>query len=484
MATDRRAPPRDVDENVRAAYSTNDDPSAPAVDDPPQTEPNPPMSSESAFQDTTRVSAPPQFSTSPHLHDETREEQVPTPKRGRARKAVDNEETQQLLTLFAYHRDPVRVAQELRLNASELQERIESLGLRRRVNTILERTTDIELFKPQRTTTTRAPSAPKPLVRKRGEKPEARQEPVEEKPVVATPEEPGIRWEPREKLDREEAAQKKGRKRAVTSLTPRREYVQVSTRSPKAAAVKAPKRKKKKTLVASPPANAEKQSQPGQTAPEPELKFELKYSIQTLFDPAARGVVENLLETEKANPRILAQKLSETYEGPLGRELTDEDLRAIVEIHGFTESFAEKEAANTRFLIGFHQGARGKLANALGLAPSELGDYLARLGLTADLERTRAERARLELGRNRLRDRLLQVLTRAPYLDDLGVLPVIDREVKDKLLEFFDAHRAEAEDAEALEEKVREETALEPNPFNKLLRRYELQDHAKTLLED
>src|SRR5690606_12840589 len=107
---------------------------------------------------------------------------APRAERGRGRKAADDEATQQLLTLFAYHRDPVRVAQELRLSASELQDRIDALGLRRRVNTILERTTDIELFQPQRFVTTKKPAAPKPLVRKRSEKAEAAPEPPAEPP--------------------------------------------------------------------------------------------------------------------------------------------------------------------------------------------------------------------------------------------------------------------------------------------------------------
>ena len=62
----------------------------------------------------------------------------------------------------------------------------------------------------------------------------------------------------------------------------------------------------------------------------------------------------------------------------------------------------------------------------------------------------------------------MQVLTRAPYLDDLGVLGVIDREVRETIEELFAKHGDP--------EKVREELGLEPNPFLKLLRRYQMAD--------
>lgn len=424
------------------------------------------MNSESEFQDSGHRQSTPSFSVSPELDEVSLSQQSRSEapkKRSRSRKAANTEETQELLTLFAYHRDPVRVAQELGLSASQLQERVDELGLRSRVTTILERTTDIDLFQPQRFTPRKSRVSPTPLIRKRGEKPEPKRETAAEPEPEPTPEQPNIVWEPREKLDRHEAEVKKGRgKHAATKLSPRREYVRPTpTKKTARRPAKAPRKKQKAAPVAPPP--------------------ELKLSLTSLFTPEARPMLEELLETEKANVRMLAAKLSENYEGPGGRDLNEEDLRSLFDHHGLTEEFNQKELANTRFLMGFHQGARGKLANALLMSLPELESFLARLGLTAELERLREQRAKQELGRNRLRDRFMQVLTRAPYLDDLGILPVIDREVEETLREFFNTRQSEATSPEELEELVREDTGLEKNQFAKLLKRYDMQEHARDL---
>ncbi len=64
----------------------------------------------------------------------------------------------------------------------------------------------------------------------------------------------------------------------------------------------------------------------------------------------------------------------------------------------------------------------------------------------------------------------MQVLTRAPYLDDLGVLAIIDGEVREHLGALFERHVGPG----ALE-TVRAELGIEKNPFGKLLRRYRME---------
>jgi hypothetical protein len=227
-------------------------------------------------------------------------------------------------------------------------------------------------------------------------------------------------------------------------IQPRREYVREARRRPKPA----------------PPPKASK----AETRPTVQRR-----PFVDLQSEGGKAILEKLLADEKANPRVLVASLAERFNGP-DRPLNESDFRQLLQAHGLAVEFRDRETANTRFLIGFHQGARSKLANALQLTPDELAACLARLNLTGDLERTRAERARLELGRRRINDRIVQVLTRAPYLDDLGVLPVIDREVRDYLQDQLSTRGglAAAED-------IRSDLGLEKNAFAKLLRRYSLQ---------
>jgi hypothetical protein len=356
---------------------------------------------------------------------------------------------QAMMTLFAYHRDAVRVAQELGISIFELNERIETLGLRRRIHRLLESTTDIDLFSPERVSSTRSTTTPTPVVRRRTERAEERPElpfePPVEAPSRSTPvasSEPvnahGTRVYRRTETTPAEVPPAAG--------TGRREYVREPKRSPKPAR---PAPAKAKAVPPPPPA---------------------KRSYAELESSAGAAAIERLLTDEKANPRLLAARLAEQYEGPSG-PLKEDDFRALLQRHGLDIAFREREIANTRFLIGFHQGARGKLANALQMNTEDLNAYLTRLDLLDELDRVRADRARLELGRRKMSDRVVQVLTRAPYLDDIGVLKVIDREVREHLEEKLSVGPGE----EGLE-AFRGELGLEKNAFAKLLRRYGMEN--------
>lgn len=358
-------------------------------------------------------------------------------------------EAESLLTLFAYHRDAVRVAQELGIGLAALNERVESLNLRRRITRMLETTTDIDNFSPGRLKLVKGEAQPAPVVRKRGEKPA-----VEESappPVAGERDEPAARTEPvnahgtrvyRRTERRPEPA-------ADPSKT-RREYVREPKRRAKPAAAR----------VREPAAPEEPTAAPTVA----------KLPFSDLQAASGRTTLERLIGDEKANPRVLAASLAERFDGP-GRAISESDLRQLLKHHELLEAFDSRERANARFLIGFHQGARSKLCNALQLAPTELGGYLERLGLVGELERTREERARLELGRKRMADRIAQVLTRAPYLDDLGILPAIDAEVRASLTALLAEHGGVAD-------ATREALGVDAKAFTKLLKRYDLATRA------
>jgi len=372
---------------------------------------------------------------------------VTTPIAGTRLDSPAQQEQQALLTLFAYHRDAVRVAQELGIGLYELNERIERLGLRRRIHRLVESTTDIELFSPERMDRTRTPSSPVPVLRRRSERTDEHKVISEPTPLPEPPSSPAAISTP------VNAHGTRVYRRQDSSPTPdpaanglgaRREYV------------REPKRGNKTPR----PMDMRDKAPPSTPARRP---------IAELGSTAGAELLQKLLAEEKANPRVLAAKLAEQYDGP-GYPLGETEFRALLDRHGLSAEFVEKEKANARFLIGFHQGARGKLAHAFLMTAEELNAYLTRLDLAAELERVRQERSRIELGRRKMTDRAVQVLTRAPYLDDLGVLQVIDREVRDWLEE---QHVREA--APERLDVLREELGLEKNAFAKLLRRYGLE---------
>jgi len=364
-----------------------------------------------------------------------------------------------LLTLFAYHRDPVLVAQAMTIGLEELQERIESHGLRRRIQTLLERTTDIDVFSnaPRRKSAASGEEA-KPVVRKAHEKRPAR--PVEEPAPAA--------WESEGPAARTDPVNAFG-----TRVFRRREAEVTNASTPIGAGrLEYVRETKKKTRVKPAAQKAEAPPRPAAAPVAPAAPAApAKAPFAELQAPAGRLVLERLFADEKANPRVLVGKLGERYDGP-GRPLVESDLRQLLRHHGLSSAFEEKELVNSRFLIGFHQGARGKLANALLMSSDEVQAYLSRIGLSADLEQTRAERARQELGKKRFADRVAQVLTRAPYLEDLGILPAIDAEVRREVENAIaQARVASSADVDAT---ARAALGVDTKAFAKLRKRYEV----------
>ena len=364
-------------------------------------------------------------------------------------------EADELLTLFAYHRDNVLVAQSLGVGLVELSERVEHLGLWRSIQRMLERTTDIDVFSPGRVVAPKSSGVTAPVLRKRGEKPA----PTPEEPSQRGPasEGPAADTEPVNSFGTRVYRRTEERRPApvpvATTPAPRREYVREAKRPVRH--VEKPQKSERVPLPT-----------PAPVVPE-------KKPFSELQATQGKATLERLISDEKANPRVLAAKLAERFEGP-GRDVNESDLRQLLKHHGLLGTFEEREVTNTRFLIGFHQGARAKLLNALQMSADEVDRYLARTGLSAELERVRAERSRIELGRKKLSDRITQVLTRAPYLDDLGILGTVDTEVREALTEQFATVEKNGASGPAAAEAVRSELGLEPNPFAKLLKRYDL----------
>ncbi len=331
-----------------------------------------------ALAHIARQGLPPEPAPEPEEAAPPVPEEPEAPARSRRRAGTarpeSDQESQALMTLFAYHRDAVRVAQELAVGLTELNERIEALGLRRRIHRLLESTTDIDAFRPELMSSPTTGS-PVPVVRRKSDRPVAVEPELVEPPEPEPPEETG----------------------PATNTTPVTPFgTRVYRRVPQSAAppppeptsglavrreyVRETRRRKKTAKVATPARPVEVPKEPA------------KRPFVELQAPGGAAVLTRLLADEKANPRVLATKLGERFDGPANRPLDETDLRALLQHHGLADTFREREIANARFLIGFHQGARGKLANALLMTPEDLSAYLSRIGLAEELEKTRAER--------------------------------------------------------------------------------------------
>jgi hypothetical protein len=331
-----------------------------------------------------------------------------------------DEERSQILAAFERLRDPAKVATELGFAASDLDARIGRLSLRREVSRLLAGTAPPRV-RSGRATPAAPPKGPNPavMIRRRDERPA---------PVQAERRDP-----------------------AVTPLEP--------SHRPSAPAL-APSTGAGR-FVAGPAARRD---------------------ASELQGPSGSAALWDLIEAYKGNRCAIERRLVELYARPDGSSLASSDFDALLARHGLTERFRTRQIENIRFLFGFHKGAKAKVAQALLIDLGALDALLTDLGLRSEIEGLRERHRGFVRTRMPLAERLRLVLVREKYLADLGILEDVDRAVEAHVREAFSRHSASAPAASAVEERVRRELALDPETMKRLIRRYRLFGHARSLL--
>lgn len=288
---------------------------------------------------------------------------------------------QELLTLYAYHRDHPLVARALRLSLAEVELEIAKFGLRRRVQALV-RASDHTL--PAAQSVVGASSGPTLRVRKGGEKPQPKPAPE-----------------------------------SVTSRTT--EAQQTATDTPAAGAPKAwgqpPKRvvENVRKPKPAPVQRVELPTRPAKAEPEGWPEFtqdELKAILRQL------GPRRHLLQDRMGRP---------------GRPLPTPLLLNAFRAAGLEREFGQRERDLVRGLLSRHRGSYAPIAAELMITVARLEQLLKERGLTKefdDVRKTYQDQAR---ARRWPKEQLEQLLKEKERLLDLGVYSELLRAAGEKV---------------------------------------------------
>lgn len=120
------------------------------------------------------------------------------------------------------------------------------------------------------------------------------------------------------------------------------------------------------------------------------------------------------------------------------------------------------------------RGERGRTARELGISLEALEQRFVELGLGADVKRMLQAVRRRELDRESLPDRIRQVLQSATYLEDLGILWKVDRDLKARIEGLWNKICSESPSERAAAAALKLDLALSETHVRRLLQRYAL----------
>jgi hypothetical protein len=208
-----------------------------------------------------------------------------------------------------------------------------------------------------------------------------------------------------------------------------------------------------------------------QAPPEPQPAAQAP-SIEELRQPSGRGVLERLLRKQGARRSFLLAGLS-GWRRPDGSAPADEDLDALLDLHGLAHAFAHRERDELLHALRAGRGERGAAAARVGLTPEAYQAALDRLGAGEEAERIRTERRAELRGRATLAERCRMLLEEPDRLADLGLLAEVEEDLKVRFPGHLRALRS-GEPGISLQESFARSLGLPPAPALALAARLEL----------
>lgn len=148
--------------------------------------------------------------------------------------------------------------------------------------------------------------------------------------------------------------------------------------------------------------------------------------------------------------RALAARL-----GPPDQPLTDKELLALFAAASLERSLANGERELLRELFLTHRGARGPIAAELGLSPAQLKDLIVERGLARELDGLRERFKRDAREKKWPEGRIELLLHERPLLQELGLLPELEREVKTRVQLLWKSLKARPHALEDLQRELR-----------------------------
>lgn len=118
------------------------------------------------------------------------------------------------------------------------------------------------------------------------------------------------------------------------------------------------------------------------------------------------------------------------------------------------------------------RGDRGRVAKMLGTTVPALEDRINALGIGLAVHRLRDRERKRELRADSLANRIEQALSRSAYLEDLGILWKIDRDLGQKLSALYKEIAAHAPSERAAQAELKARLGLTETQVRRLVQRY------------
>ena len=166
--------------------------------------------------------------------------------------------------------------------------------------------------------------------------------------------------------------------------------------------------------------------------------------LDSLAAPAGRSVLEPLL-LQYGHRIALTRALAQGYLGRRGGDPQPHEVEELLAAHRLLDDAEARERELVLGALSESRGALGRAAWAAGVRPAELRTMIERLGLDAEVERTRERFRREALAPAHWTTRL-DLLGRRKYLEDLGLERAFDERLRSDLSKELD--RTDAADPE------------------------------------
>ncbi len=178
---------------------------------------------------------------------------------------------------------------------------------------------------------------------------------------------------------------------------------------------------------------------PGTRSPSPAPGMAALPLLDGLFRESGRAELGRLVRRTGANRIALLADLATRWASGAGAPPTSDDLDRLLEHHGLTRGFAERERALYLHAVRKHGGVMIRMARELGATPEDIRGAIDRLGLRAATDSVRELRRRVLDRKATLSERARLLDEEADALADLGLLARYEDDLRRRLPEHLRA---------------------------------------------
>jgi hypothetical protein len=161
--------------------------------------------------------------------------------------------------------------------------------------------------------------------------------------------------------------------------------------------------------------------------------------LDGLFRESGRAELGRLVRRAGANRVALLADLATRWASGDGASPSSDDLDRLLEHHGLTRGFAERERALYLHAVRKHGGIMIRMARELGATPEDVRGAIDRLGLRAATDSVRDLRRRVLDRKATLSERARLLDEEADALADLGLLARYEEDLRRRLPEHLRA---------------------------------------------